>query len=435
MKSEYINHMKDILKEEYPLYEKSLNNPPYRGFRINPLKITEDSFFEETGWKKDKVPFSKYSYYFNENLTVGLSKEYLAGLIYMQEPSASFPVEVLDPKSKEVILDMCGAPGSKATQIAERMHHEGLFITNEIDSNRVQILKENIVRSGSSNTIILNASPIDIAETFPMFFDAILVDAPCSGEGMFRKEPKAIQEWSMEHVKSCANRQAHILESAYQALKPGGRLVYSTCTFNRYENEETVNAFLNEHKDMHVLPINHNVGHNGLPPIIEAKRIYPMDQGEGQFVCLMQKEGESTSSEYRLLKSDTIPNDLLQEIERNTENHFPYYYYYKNKLYGGTHPFLSVGKCKLIRHQCYIGEVKKGRFEYSHDYFMNAYPIFKSFIELSDEEISSFFHGEAIKYNIEKGIYPVGFHHHSIGFIKSDGQYLKNKFPKGLRIK
>ena len=438
MNNDYLEMIQGLLKDEYPMYLEELKKEPIRSFRINPLKIDDETFFNETNWIKDKVPWSKHSYYFKEDLTVGYTKEFLSGLIYMQEPSASFPVTVLDPKPGERVLDLCAAPGSKSTQIAECMNHEGLLVANEIDRHRAAILKENIMKCGATNTIVLSSSPKDLEYTFHEYFDAILVDAPCSGEGMFRKEEKAIEDWSMEHVQSCAIRQSLILDSAYKLLMPGGRLVYSTCTFNIEENEKTIDLFLMKYPDMHILPIDKEVGHHGIRFIHStdyARRIYPMDKGEGQFTCLLIKDGEKHSINETYLKSDPITQSLLNKIESLIIKPFPYYYFYQDKLYGGTYPFINVKPCHLVRHQCYIGEVKKGRFEYAHDFFMNAYTGFLNIISLNNDEIHSFLRGEAIKYNIEKGIYPVGFNHHIIGYCKSDGTYLKNKFPKGLRIK
>ena len=156
MNNDYLEMMQGILKDEYSLYLEALKDESYRGFRVNSLKIDDITFFKETNWEEEKVDWASHSYYYKEDLTVGYSKEFLSGLIYMQEPSASFPVEVLDPKPGEIVLDLCAAPGSKSTQIAEKMNHEGLLIANEIDSNRAQILKENIMKCGASNVIVLS---------------------------------------------------------------------------------------------------------------------------------------------------------------------------------------------------------------------------------------------------------------------------------------
>lgn len=202
----------------------------------------------------------------------------------MQEPSASSAVEVLDVQEGDWVLDMCAAPGGKSTQIAAKLQHSGLLVSNEIEAKRAAVLMSNMERLGFSECMITNARPDELAKEMGGWFDKVLVDAPCSGEGMFKKHAKAMDDWSVEHVASCAMRQKLILESAYETLKEEGILVYSTCTYSMEENEEVIYAFLKHHEDMELLDCQVNFGRSGFSyrdlDVTKVRRIFPMDQGK-----------------------------------------------------------------------------------------------------------------------------------------------------------
>ena len=236
--------MQELLKEEYPAYKKSLEEPARRGFRINTLKGSSDHFFSVMDIPHEKSLFCDNGYYTDAPNGIGFTPLYMAGAFYMQEPSASSAVTVLRPEEGMKVLDLCAAPGSKSTQIAEKLGMTGLLVTNEIIPSRCKILMENIERHGSANTIVTNSDTKYLAEQFPGFFDAVLCDAPCSGEGMMRKEEEAEKQWTPQLVESCAAIQEEILENAYICLNKGGVLVYSTCTLNMQENEYQILKFL-----------------------------------------------------------------------------------------------------------------------------------------------------------------------------------------------
>ncbi len=438
MDQAFLKQMQELLKEEYPLYLASLNESENRGFRVNTLKISEEEFFSLFPYQYHKSPFAKNGYYLDEDVSIGKTDLYAAGLLYMQEPSASSAVTILDVKPGMKVLDMCAAPGSKSTQILEALNGEGLLVANEYVKDRAQILKENIERSGAYNAIVINADTKDVANQFEEYFDAVLCDAPCSGEGMFRKESQAIDNWSLKNVEQCVIRQEYILENAYRCLKPGGTLVYSTCTFNLSENENQVVHFLDQHSDMKIVDANVSFGRKGCTskyPTEKAIRIFPMDEGEGHFICKMQKEGTPTSIKLKELKSDAIPVSAKEFMKKMLVKEYPYYFCYKNKVYGGTNPFISVGKANLIRHQVYLGEDTHGRFEPSHAFFMSSYSKFKNEIELSDSEVLAYMQGQTISKKCDKGYYAICTHGHALGYAKSDGQILKNKYPKAFRLK
>lgn len=439
LSNEFLKQMEDMLGDEYPLYLSTLDNKEYRGFRINTLKIKEDAFLKLFPYSTTKSPYAKNGYYLNDDVPIGKSLFYACGLLYMQEPSASAAVTVLDVKPGMKVLDLCAAPGSKSTEILEQLNGEGLLVANEYSQNRAQILKENIERSGAYNAIITTGDTKDVADRFPEYFDAVLCDAPCSGEGMFRKEEKAIDNWSMNNVLACVKRQKYILDNAYKTLKPGGVLVYSTCTFNKHENEYQIEEFIKEHPDMHIEKPNASFGRSAYATSInteDALRIFPMDKGEGHFICRMRKEDDPSFHESKesYLKGQEIPKCAKEFFDEMLDKQYPYYFCYKNKVYGGIYPFIDTGKTQLVRHQVYLGEDVHGRFEPSHNLFMSNYTRLKNVIDLSDEEALSFIKGETITKNTEKGYYLITWNGYSLGYGKSDGKIIKNKYPKAYRI-
>ena len=221
MNEQFLLQMQQILKDEYPAYLESLSNPPTRGFRINPLKTNEKDFFEKVDVSHTKSPYAKYGYY-TDDKKYGSMPEYASGAFYMQEASASSAVTVMDPKGGTVILDMCAAPGSKTTEILELLENQGLLVSNEIDKKRSHILLENVERNGASNCIVVSNDPLQLAKQFPGFFDMVLCDAPCSGEGMMRKNTEAVDQWTPQLVEHCASVQKEVLESVYTCLKEDG---------------------------------------------------------------------------------------------------------------------------------------------------------------------------------------------------------------------
>ena len=248
----FILRMQSLLGEEYAAFSASFDRPLCTGLRLNPLKtgFTGDL----SRFSLSPVPWCPTGYVYDAASRPGLSPYHAAGLYYLQEPSAMAPAELLDPQPGERVLDLCAAPGGKSTQLAGKLQGRGLLVCNEINAKRAKILAGNIERMGIANALVLSEHPARLAERFAGFFDRILVDAPCSGEGMFRKNEDACDEWSPENVENCAARQAEILDCAAEMLKPGGRLVYSTCTFAPAENEGSISRFLERHPEFELLP-------------------------------------------------------------------------------------------------------------------------------------------------------------------------------------
>ena len=272
--------MKLQLGDEYNAFVEAYKNEAYRGFRINRFKISErneEHMLKDFG-KIARVPWTDTGYYYGEELKPGKHPLFDAGAYYIQEPSAMLPAELIDIHPGDIVLDLCAAPGGKSTRLAERLFLAGgggFLIANEYVASRAKILSSNIERLGISNAVVLNESPDSLETKFAGFFDSILVDAPCSGEGMFRKNPEAISEWSPANVELCAKRQRDILSSAHEMLKPGGCMVYSTCTFAPQENEENIRWFCDEFPDME---------------LVEEKHVYPHRVEGGTFCCKACKE-------------------------------------------------------------------------------------------------------------------------------------------------
>lgn len=438
MNEVFLNEMKDLLQDRYPLFLESCGQPAFRGFRVNPLKISDQDFFDVCRLPHRKSPFCEHGYYLLNQDPVARIPAYKSGLFYMQEPSAGAVAEQIGIRPGMLVLDLCAAPGSKSTQLGELLKGEGLLVSNEIHTGRSRILQENIIRHGITNCIVLNCDTLRIADQFEGVFDAVLCDAPCSGEGMFRKDPDAAAEWSPDSPEHCAIRQYHILENARRCLKPGGILMYSTCTFNRKENEETILRFLDANSDMELTPVSLTAGSEGVGPDPRTKlmhRIFPMDGGEGHFMARMIRKGEGSGNSPQFLKSDRIPDYVRKEIEDLIGCQYPYYRLINQKVYGGTHPFIDTGKLHVTASQVFIGEIRNNRFEFSHHFFTSTYKPFLRTIVLSENEVTAYLHGEAISSVQKKGWYAVSFRGFVPGGVKSDGNSLKNKYPKSLRTR
>ena len=345
------------------------------------------------------------------------------------------------------MLDLCAAPGGKTTQLAARMGNEGLLISNEIIQKRASVLSENVERMGLMNTIVTNESPARIAEKFPVFFDGIIVDAPCSGEGMFRKEPQAAQAWRVEHTLSCAARQKNILDDAYKMLKPGGYIMYSTCTFSIDENERVI-EYMAERYGMEICDIPELAmlapGIGSYPGIEKCRRIFPhIHKGEGHFAALLRKSGfaEDTKEEQtrrRKTKNTALlaAVDAWREFEEGTlnikcEGEFVLF---GDNLYLMPAD-LDTDKLRIVRCGLHLGTVKKNRFvpahALSHAFDKNAY---KNTVELevSAPELKKYLRGEVIPGDAQ-GWCVITVNGSGIGWGKASGGMIKNHYPKGLR--
>ncbi|MCX8046490.1 RsmF rRNA methyltransferase first C-terminal domain-containing protein [Anoxybacillus gonensis] len=446
---QFITKMNALLQEEAERFFATYNEEKVHGLRVNTLKVSPSTFLNISPWELEPIPFCSTGFYYRD-AQPGKHPYHAAGLYYIQEPSAMFVAEVLAPSSGERVLDLCAAPGGKTTQLAAMMNNKGFLLANEIHPKRVKALSENIERLGITNAVVTNETPEKLSETFEGFFDKILVDAPCSGEGMFRKDEEAIQFWSLDHVQKCAQTQKHILSCAYKMLNEGGTLVYSTCTFSPEENEQIIDWFLATYNDMELVPIEKE---HGIQPgvvrwtntyneqIAHTARLWPHHlQGEGHFVAKMRKRGEAkrwngkvaTSNVSKAMRRDyeTFINHIIQTTIDGTLYAF------------GTHIFALPYLCprldglKVVRPGLHIGEWKKNRFEPNHALAMAlTKQQVQAHLPLTFEESIRYMKGETLQTNGDRGWILITIDGYPLGWGKEVKGVVKNFYPKGLRIK
>ncbi|MBP3735488.1 MAG: RsmF rRNA methyltransferase first C-terminal domain-containing protein [Lachnospiraceae bacterium] len=457
--------MKKMLGDEYPAFLHSYEAERKQALRLNPLRQVPEDFPDGYFRTLRPVPWSADAYFYDGCDRPGRHPLHEAGLYYIQEPSAMLPALLLNAAKGERILDLCAAPGGKSTQIAGMLRGEGLLVSNEIHPARVRILSENIERMGIGNAVVTNADASHLASHFPAYFDAVLVDAPCSGEGMFRKEPEAVLQWSEENVRRCAVRQREILHSAAGMVRAGGRLVYSTCTFSEEENEETIAAFLSEHPDYEQVSIPELLGDCmeswGFTAGSDKKslRIYPhRAEGEGHFAALLVRCKGAGSADGKVFRAGSAGKKTggkqgaaLREAIRLWEEFSDSFLTHRGKeslekwdefvLFGDTLHLLPAAVpmtgLKVMRAGLCLGRVAKGRFIPDHALarFLNRDGAVNVF-ELG-ENAEKYLRGETVALP-DQGSSPHGWSLMTIsgcpaGWGKAAGSVIKNHYPKGLR--
>ena len=474
---EFEKKMKAFLGDEWDDFLYSYDNNRFQALRFNTLKVQSHEeimrILKVLGISPDKkVSWADEAYYFDENVRPGKHPYHEMGLYYIQEPSAMSAAALLAPKPGMRVLDLCAAPGGKSTQLATYLGDSGLLVSNEINTQRSRILSQNIERMGIKNAIVTNEDSFVLASHFPGFFNAIQVDAPCSGEGMFRKLPEAIEQWSMENVAICAARQKEILDNAAVMLKPGGVIVYSTCTFSKEENEDVIEYFLERHPDF---------------TLEEMERFWPHKvDGEGHFVAKLVRRGSVnefdagydvcedscnkvedtglkvdrktkknknsknrknetkpalTKENMKLLSEfldETISEDVAAWIKNSRLVMFG------EQLYRLPDMEVDIKGLKVQRAGLHIGEFKKQRFEPSHSLAL-ALKISeaKNVVKLTwdDPQTTGFFNGQSVMLSDEqtaeckKGWALVCVDGYPAGWGKVNGAQVKNHYPKGLRNK
>ena len=451
---EFEKKMKAFLGNEWDDFLYSYDNNRFHTLKVQSpeermrilktLKISSDK----------RVSWANAAYYFDENVRPGKHPYHEMGLYYIQEPSAMSAAALLAPKPGMRVLDLCAAPGGKSTQLATYLGDSGLLVSNEINTQRSRILSQNIERMGIKNAIVTNEDSFVLASHFPGFFNAIQVDAPCSGEGMFRKLPEAIEQWSMENVAICAARQKEILDNAAVMLKPGGVIVYSTCTFSKEENEDVIEYFLERYPDF---------------TLEEMERFWPHKvDGEGHFVAKLVRRGcvdtdlkadrktqknknsknrknetkpALTKENMKLLSEfldETISEDMAAWIKNSRLVMFG------EQLYRLPDMEVDIKGLKVQRAGLHIGEFKKQRFEPSHSLALalklnDAKNVVK--LTCDNPQTIGFFNGQSVMLSDEqaaeckKGWALVCVDGYPAGWGKVNGAQVKNHYPKGLRNK
>ncbi|MCI6242681.1 MAG: RsmB/NOP family class I SAM-dependent RNA methyltransferase [Lachnospiraceae bacterium] len=465
--------MNRMLKDEYPAFLDSYEKERYQALRVNTLKADREDTFIKFPFHLKEILWENNGFYYEKEDYPGKHPYHEAGVYYIQEPSAMAPAAYLGAKPGEKVLDLCAAPGGKSTQIAAAMEGEGLLVSNEIHPARAKILSENIERMGIMNALVTNENPQTLAKFFIEFFDRIMVDAPCSGEGMFRKNENACEEWSLENVALCAKRQLEILECAADMLRPGGRMVYSTCTFSPEENEGTISRFLHRHPEFHVVPVKRYEGMTAGRPewipegtdgtavsgegrnnsaseqiqneIRDTIRLFPHRiRGEGHFVAVLEKEGV-VSENYRGYCSGgiqkTITGNEGKEFERELSEILSIklpqrMIRFGEQLYLVPEDMPSIQGLHVLRPGLHLGTIKKNRLEPAHALAlaMKKKQVKHSFdLKSEGPEIRAYLSGQTFPAEGEKGWYLITVDGYSIGWGKLAGAVMKNHYPKGLR--
>lgn len=439
MNEQFEQRMKLLLQDDYQNFIDALNQEPVKSFYLNPLKKDVIKHLNEQYLTAH--PYIKDAYFYDyQNYQLGKHPYFNCGLYYIQEPSAMAVANCIEFNHDDYVLDMCAAPGGKTCHVASLLSNQGLMIANDINKLRAGILSENIERFGITNTIVTNSDPIKLEKHFNNFFDKIILDAPCSGEGMFRKLDQAIETWSIDKVNECAYIQKNLIDSAYKMLKNDGILIYSTCTYSLEENENQVAYMVNE-LNMELLDIKKQPGMAPGHQNKKVVRMYPhLTRGEGQFIALLKKHDDSKISKVKLLK----PNVSKEQF--NLINKFyldnlkvkvpPYLYSSNNHIYAFLPQFPDLKGTKILRTGLYLGECKKGRFEPSHSLALTlTKEDVKRYYDFTSDDINitKYLHGETLEGNNEKGYGVIFVDGYPLSFYKESNNQVKNLYPKGLR--
>ena len=452
----FVERMREQLGAEADAFFASYESPRAYGLRRNPLKQTAEQFERLMPWQLEPVGWADEGYYYSDADRPGKHVYHEMGLYYIQEPSAMCVAQIADPQPGEVVLDLCAAPGGKSTQLAGRMAGEGLLVCNEIVPNRAKILAQNIERMGVKNAVVLNHSPQELEVRFPAFFDRIVVDAPCSGEGMFHKEEAALTEWSPENVQMCAQRQRDILACAVNMLCPGGVLVYSTCTFAPAEDEDMIRWLLDKYPDLTLQPIDTAALDISDGEIRGTGRIYPHRQrGEGHFVARLMKGGirlprqsavrvSDDSSGKRDKKGkkkmkDAAPTDAWAGYEAFAKQYLRCELngcrqMFGDQLYLVPQEMPDLRGMKVLRPGLHLGTDKKNRFEPSHALALALRADQVSQVCETDEP-EQYLRGMTLSCDPAlDGWVLVTYQGMPLGWGKASRGVVKNHYPKGLRI-
>ena len=420
---EFVEHLKSYLSnEEIDKLMDSLKDESLHAVLLNPKKMSDEEFLKLFP-DVIKHPIVAHAYIYKKEIyNLGKSIYHTLGCFYLQEPSAMVPAYLLNAEENDLILDMCAAPGGKTIQTSFLMKDTGLIISNDLSKLRTFSIVENVERLGLGNIVVTNNDLSLIDNKLQNTFDKIILDAPCSGSGMFRKEDKMVQDWSYNKVLKFAETQKQLISIAYSMLKPGGTLVYSTCSFSLEEDEDVI-KYLLENSDAEIVPITNN-------PLFYINKKKPLGvhllpsifPGEGHYICLIKKPGISVKRELKVGIDKKINQFNLKEIYR-----------FGDYIFGLNYPYTF--KCfNVVRLGVKVGESIKGEIKYDYHYahFIDS---FDNTYSLQSNELAKYFAGETINAPVNKGIYLLTFDGINVDLAKSDGRIFKNHFPKGLRHK
>lgn len=437
---EYMTRMQRLLGAEYGDFLAAYEKPRNAGLRLNPLKT--DCPPELSRFALRPIPWAENGFWYRPDVRPGKSPWHDAGLYYLQEPSAMAPAGLLDAQPGERVLDLCAAPGGKSGQLAGAMRGEGLLVCNEISESRARVLSGNLERLGVANALVLNERPQRLERVFPGWFDKILVDAPCSGEGMFRREEAAVADWSELTVRMCARRQAEILDTAAVLLKPGGRLVYSTCTFSPEEDEGTVSEFLKRHPDFAVekteapwfSPGRPDWVKEPAPGLADTFRLWPHKlSGEGHYAAVLRRlDGEAGETARQ---TPAEPPAELEAFRGEAGADIPegMFVLFGSRVFLAPHGLPSLAGLRVLRAGLELGEARRGRFEPAHAWALWLKTAARTMDFPEDApELRRYLAGETLP-GREPGWTLVTADGLSLGWGKCADGVLKNHYPKALR--
>ena len=451
---EFLDRMKKLLKESFDAFLTAVEDgKAVRGLRINTLKCERENFLANNSLPLRKVPYTELGFILNSDESIGANPEHHAGRIYMQDPGAMAPLSAIEIRKGARVVDLCAAPGGKSGQAAEMIGDEGFILSNEFVPKRAKILVGNLERLGVRNAIVTSMDTGRLADLFSEYFDCAIVDAPCSGEGMFRKnDGAAIEEWSEGGVRASAERQREILDNAARLVKEDGYIIYSTCTYSTEENEETIDSFLSRHPEFSPVCPSEKILNSTAGPITTeeneervkyCRRFYPhISEGEGQFLAILYKNQSVLTT--KVCKDSSKPlskaeKDIVNEFFKSTLKAIPNGRAVKH----GENLVLLPDSIPLVPENSVfmagvlIGEIQKGRLIPAHQFFSAYGEFFKTRIELSKDEtaLASYLAGEEISApdGLETGWCVLTYKNSSLGGGKIAGGRIKNHYPKGLR--
>ena len=449
--------MKQLKGEEYELYRESFSQKRVYGLRVNTLKISPEEFEKICPFPIRPIPWIENGYYYNGDVDKPAKHPYyFAGLYYLQEPSAMTPANLLPIEPGDKVLDVCAAPGGKSTELAAKLKGHGLLVSNDISNSRAKALLKNMELFGVTNALIMSEDPQKLVNRFYEYFDKILIDAPCSGEGMFRKEPAVIKSWLEHGNQFYANLQRQITEAALKMLKPGGMLLYSTCTFSPQENEATIMHMMQVCPELEIVPVKRYEGFgpgmpqtvNGPEELKECVRIWPHRmQGEGHFLALLRKGKpqervilpKRTGKRNPQIEKQTELMEFLDGLNMDLD-------YSRIEIRGEKVMLRPECDCdcqglRIMRSGLLLGECKKARFEPSQAFAMALKKEqYRKVIDfpVSDERVIRYLKGETLQAEDlvsrkEKGWFLICVDGYPLGFAKGNGAMLKNKYLAGWR--
>lgn len=455
----YLERMKQLLGDDFPQYEASFSEKPFAGLRVNTLKTSPEEFEKMSPFALERVPWTNNGFYYNKLDSTNNSKEqpgkhpyYFAGLYYIQEPSAMTPAALLPVEPGDCVLDMCAAPGGKSTELAAKLKGKGVLVTNDISASRAKALLKNIEVFGVTNGAVLSEVPDHLEEYFPEYFDKILIDAPCSGEGMFRKDNAIIKSWDEERPEFFHKIQLSILDAAVKMLKPGGYMVYSTCTFAPIENEGSIQYLLDNYPEFEVVEVEDAYEgfapgrpewiENGSEQLKHTFRLWPQNiKGEGHFVALLHKKGEpkpvKEAGRKKLPKYPKGTEEFFEKVNLDLEGkHFEEF---GEKVYLVPDILPNLRGLRILRTGLYLGEKKKNRFEPSQSLAMalkaSDYPNTINY-PCDSLDLKKYLKGETVELENDKlsGWQLVLVDGYPLGWGKASNGRLKNKYLPGWRL-